>query len=544
MPTSQRPVGAVNWPRAILAFAIVLACSILIRSIPSLWSPLPYNIDGLSEARLADHILTYGELVFPAETSLTAGYVGDMPLLSLVIAFLCTALGLDPLVSSQLVTALLGSVAVMFVFVLVQRLWPSTKASLSSAFVLALTGSFVFSAGCTWKETLGLLLTLVMIYAFPFRGQLNHRVLMTLALLFLIFTHHHSTIVAYIIVTFGVVIDHASKTTKPFLDDRAFYDVLTLMVFWAVAVFYYLLIDLPYLDYLSPQTDLYLYLAVAFLFLVVGIRAARRNRPLSKAPIGLAVPIGAAALMGVNYVHPLFPGLPAPSALVFVPMMGYLILVAPAFDGARLALSRRGDAKNLLLAMVLGPVSLITFAFLRGMDATSHLIIYRTFDFLMPALAVFVGLGFAALVKGRKSLGIAVSIAFVVVAASTLPIAYNAKELFGVENQTYWFEYDAFEWWSEHGTGRIASDQRLSDTGWRLFDISGARGLPYDLREGISLEEGRFYALERDWSTSGAQEFPFGTVVVPDEKISSAIEPSDVVYVGGPIGGQLVVFRA
>jgi len=193
--------------------------------------------------------------------------------------------------------------------------------------------------------------------------------------------------------------------------------------------------------------------------------------------------------------------------------------------------------------MVLGPVSLILFAFLRGMDATSHLIIYRTFDFLMPAFAVFVGLGFAALVKGRRSLGIALSLSFVVVTASTLPIAYSAKELFGVENQTYWFEYDAFEWWSGHGTGKITSDQRLSDTAWRLFDVEGWRGMPYDLREGIALEEGRFYALELDWSSTGAQEFPFGTVVVPDEKISSAIGPSDVVYVAGPLGGQLVVLR-
>lgn len=532
-------------PSKHLAMIIMLALvSVSARALSLQWSPLPYNIDGLSEYRVAEDIVTYGHLEFPADSSVAAGYVSDMPLLGLVIAFFSASLGLDPLVSSQLVTALLGAVAVCVAFMLVRRHWPfSAKASLSAALVLALAGSFVFSAGCTWKETLGLLLTLMVLYAYPFRDRRSYRALLTLALPLLVFTHHHTTIVAYVIVTFAMVIDHASKTTKPFLDDRAFYDILTLMVIWVLAVWYYIFIDLPYLDYLSPQTDLYLYIAVAFLLLVVGVRAARRDRPLSRAPIGLAVPLGGAVLMGVNYVHPLFPGLPAPSSLVFVPTMGYLILVAPAFDGARLALGVRGDTKNLLLAMVLGPVSLILFAFLRGMDATSHLIIYRTFDFLMPAFAVFAGLGFAALVKGRKSLGIALSVAFVVVVASTLPVAYDAQELFGVENQTYWFEYDAFEWWSDHGTGRIASDQRLSDTGWRLFDIEGWRGLPYDLREGIALEEGRFYAIETDWSSSGAQEFPFGTVVVPDDKISSAIGPSDVVYIGGPPDGQLLMFR-
>jgi hypothetical protein len=82
------------------------------------------------------------------------------------------------------------------------------------------------------------------------------------------------------------------------------------------------------------------------------------------------------------------------------------------------------------------------------------------------------------------------------------------------------------------------------ETGTRLFDLVNSRELPYDLREGIALEEGAFYVLEGDWSTSGAQEFPFGVVVVEKDIIESTLNETSVVYIGGPMDGQLILFLA
>jgi hypothetical protein len=264
---------------------------------------------------------------------------------------------------------------------------------------------------------------------------------------------------------------------------------------------------------------------------------------MTRAPIGLVVPAAGALLMTYNYVHPIFPGIPAPSALIAVPFLAYLILVAPAWTGAQFALSKRGQTKNLLLAMLLGPLSLIMFAFLRSNDATSQLIVYRTFDFVMPAFALLIGAGFAIIVKGRLRLGMVAGASLVIVCASTLPIAYSSQQLFGVENQTHWFEYDAVQWFSEHGVKSYASDQRLSETGGRLFDLNGSRGLPYDLREGIALNGSSFFVLERAWSTDGAQEFPFGVVVISNETISQKLNESSIMYIGGSVGGQLVLLR-
>ena len=161
---------------------------------------------------------------------------------------------------------------------------------------------------------------------------------------------------------------------------------------------------------------------------------------------------------------------------------------------------------------------------------------------MTPAFALLIGVGFAFIVKGRVRLGIAAGASLVIVCASTLPIAYSSQELFGVENQTYWYEYDAVQWFSEHGVNSYTSDQRLGETGGRLFDLNGSRGLPYDLREGIALNGSSFFVLERSWTTAGAQEFPFGIVVVSNETISQKLNSSSVFYVGGPLDSQFVGF--
>ncbi|RDE13017.1 MAG: hypothetical protein C4K47_06965 [Candidatus Thorarchaeota archaeon] len=531
-------------PRGLLLALIILTfVAFSVRSISMQWSPLPYNIDGLSELRVAQGVLATGHLDFPDDTSISDTYVADLPVLGLFIAFFSSALGVDPLTNSQLVTALLGAVAVSIVFLMFRSHWRTRRGAVASFLVLALAGSFVFSAGCTWKETMGFVLLALALYSFPLRKALPYRLLMVSSLLLIPFTHHLVAVVSFVTLTFAVILEVASRQKGYRITRDDTMDAATVVSAWALVIAYYAYIDLPYLDYLSPSTDLYLFVAVAALILMVGIRMSRRERPLTRLPLGLAVPLVGAALMVVNYVHPIFTGIPGPAAAIAVPLVAYLILVAPGWEGAKLALVPRGGTKNLLLAMFLGPLSLIAFAFVRSNDATSQLIIYRSFDFVLIPFALLVGIGFARLVKRTEPLvGAMAGVSLVIVLSTTLPVAYSSQTLFGVENQTYWYEYDAFEWLSEHGVERYTSDQRLGETGWRLFDLEYGRGLPYDLREGIALNKSSFYVLENSWSTEGAQEFPLGVVVVNDTTIDSILNDSNIVYIGGSSYNLLVCF--
>jgi len=527
----------------LLTAFLIPVVAFLARSLPLQWSPLPYNIDGLSELRVAQDILGSGHFDFSGSASTREYYVSDMPLLALLLAFFSSFLGVSAASSAQFLTSIIGSVAVALGFLIFKQHWQSTRGGISATLLLALAGSFVFTTGCVWKETLGFVLIAIALYSYPLRDQPSHRVLLGSSLLLSIFAHHHITIVSFLIFTFAVSLDLANRPRDiKFISRKELVDIITIIIIWTVAILYYWSVDLPYLDYLSPSADLYLYLAVASLVLLVAVSMSRRERALTKLPLGLAVPAAGAVLMLYNYFHPLFPGIPGPASLIAVPFLAYLLLVIPAWEGARLALRPRGATKNLLLAMLLGPLSLIIFAFLRANDVMSHEIIFRTFDFLMPAFALLVGVGFAALVKGRERLGIVAGISLVVICASTLPVAYQTQELFGVKNQTYWFEYDAVKWFSEHGVESYTSDQRLGETGWRLFDLEYGRGLPYDLREGLALNRSSFFVLEDEWSKKGAQEFPFGVVVVDEGTIASVLSESSVFYVGGPPENNFVGF--
>ena len=88
----------------------------------------------------------------------------------------------------------------------------------------------------------------------------------------------------------------------------------------------------------------------------------------------------------------------------------------------------------------------------------------------------------------------------------------------------------------------VVSDQRLSETGTRLFDIEGARGLPFDLREGLSLSQSSFFVVEGQWTTKGAQEFPLGVIVIEEQRMAGLLVENSVVFVGGPLENQLTGF--
>ena len=66
----------------------------------------------------------------------------------------------------------------------------------------------------------------------------------------------------------------------------------------------------------------------------------------------------------------------------------------------------------------------------------------------------------------------------------------------------------------------------------------------HKLGKGSAQTASSFYVLEHSWSTKGAQEFPFGVVVVSNETISQELNSSNVFYIGGPLGSQFVGFRA
>jgi len=57
------------------------------------------------------------------------------------------------------------------------------------------------------------------------------------------------------------------------------------------------------------------------------------------------------------------------------------------------------------------------------------------------------------------------------------------------------------------------------------------------------LNKSSFFVPERSGSTDGAQEFPFGVVIISNETISQKLNSSSVVYIGGSVDEQLVLLK-
>jgi hypothetical protein len=189
---------------SIVLLSLVATC---IRLVPLQWSQLPYNIDGLSELRIVEDIRINGNIEFSPDTSHAEDYTTDMPLLGVFISFASSSIGLPPVSSTFFTTALLGAATIAIIAdVFVSRI-PDLRSFVASGVVLALLGSLVFSAGCTWKETLGFCLLAMVLSSFLLRADLRYRAVLSISLLLLVFTHHHAAIVSFLLVSYAVAIE-------------------------------------------------------------------------------------------------------------------------------------------------------------------------------------------------------------------------------------------------------------------------------------------------------------------------------------------------
>ena len=68
------------------------------------------------------------------------------------------------------------------------------------------------------------------------------------------------------------------------------------------------------------------------------------------------------------------------------------------------------------------------------------------------------------------------------------------------------------------------------------------RGLPYNLREGIALNQSSFCVLKDSWSTTGTQEFPFRRIIVNQTDIDYIVSESTVIYIGDLKNSQVITF--
>ncbi|MEM2839818.1 MAG: hypothetical protein QXE18_07010 [Thermoplasmata archaeon] len=532
--------------RLAIPVLVVFALAFVVRLYPLVWSPYPYNIDGFVESKMAEDIFDTGSLEVPADATYSGSYVIHMPFFNSVLAMFSHIMGVGPLLFAQVFAATIGAISCVLAFLLLRIMTGSRRVALLGGLFMALLGTYVFCTASVWKENLGLLSLVLVAALFLERRDLRLRFLLTLLLVMMTFIHHHSAVMTYMFFSFATVAEGYVAMKKRAWSWHNYADVGTMFFVWPLAVIYYSGIDLPYYDFLTPDTGMYLMIAVSCaMAALMTFFLSERTRRSKRHYLKIVIPVLGAGLLVLNYFRPIFPGIAGTQEPVLVFGLVYLALVVPMWFGAESVLKPSERTTPMLYALVFAPLTMILFALLRALDATSHMIIYRTFDFLDIAMALMFAAGVVViLLKARRSFHI-LGASFLLLVLATTPLAFQTEQLFGVHNQTYEYEVDAFLWIETHqDDARIDSDQRLGTVYGVLTGSNGSSDLGFRIRDGRSIGDFDLVILKSSWSVAGAQQFPLGQVVLDTELIDDFLEEQDVLYLAGPADNQLIVAKS
>ncbi len=538
--------------RHLLSLVTVLSIGFAIRLPLLLISSLPLNIDAYAQVSIAEEFLATG--VWALDEASPNSYNLKMPFLPLLLTGTSTLLGVEPLplAAPLMILVSLGGVLGMYAFVyhLTHNRLLATWASL----ILALLGSFIFVGSTLIKEALALALLPTLFLLFYRRRDPTARVLAAVILLVLPLVHHLSMLMGFgivaLMVLLGAVRDYWEdrSSTRRVLLDLALGPALFLFGLW-----YYQSVNLGFFNQVWNPDEVALFLSVALLMgaAAVLLMSTKRARPWfvrSKArrfPSLLdqksLVIIGAFLLVLANAFLPLIPGTVPTSPWLFLITLAYLPLAVLALIGFNVFRLSTGARKAVPIALLLAPLTVIIFALLRGLDPLSHLIAYRSVDYLDFGLALTVATALVQRMGHRRRTFL--SIGVIGVLFLTLPMTYATEQVFQVQNTTFQYELAAFGRLEPAGVSQIATDQRMANVLQWYFHLDADATLPLRLLGGAALPVGSLLLLEENWQTRGAQVFPLPFQVIEDDTFQSLLRENHLLYEGGENGNRVYLVQ-
>ncbi len=535
-----------------LALVGSLYClALALRLVPLTFSPLPYNIDGFPLAHIAAQITSTGSWqIHPQDPN---AYNEMMPVYSLVWSSASQLAGLDPLAYLQTVLPLVLATVVLPAYLLGVKATGHPAAGFAAGLFIASFGSFLSVTTMGMKESVALVLLPTVVLLFSERRDPRKRGLAFLLLLLLPFLHQLSDFLILGMVAALVVLTHARAVQRGRFSVRSLLlDIATGPGPAVVAYVYYVTVDMPDLSAVTSPDALALFLGVTLLLSALLVHMTRpasvRTGARLVRPAGpiLFVPVVAFAALLVNARMDLFAGVLETQPALEPIMVAVVALVAFAFLGYQLLRRTANRFSDLVIAMGIAPVALVLFAFLRGLDGLSQVLVYRSFDFLDYGLAVAVGAGFALVwrrLRRRDAARLLLAAGFLGILLATTPIAWNTQAVFGVDNVTTPSEYQALAVLASLHAGNVTTDQRLADVGRMWFGLSTDPNLPFVL-QGNRTVSGPAFALVMDrWTTVGAQIHPQPNVVLSVPALVAFLSANRIVYVAGSVGDRIYVVQ-
>ena len=548
-----------------VTFLFILAISV--RLIPLHSSPLPYNIDGFPLARISELIIESGGIPSPSGYGGLISYNLKLPVFSILLSEFSLILGIEPLTLLPYFCALIGSISVVLIYSLTFYLTKNMVAAFGAGLFAALTGLFVYVTTAAMKQLLAIVLLILILHLYTRRQDWRARSILVLTLVLMPFTHHLTSLILLIIFALSIVATafRRSEINKKNMKD-VLADILLGPFVLVMSLWYYEKVQLEFYTQVINLNDVFLLISVFIIMGLVGriISETAQSRPWfvfsrgEQRKVGLSCIFDEKVLIlvigiGVLYLNArlkLFTGGVSTTDVLLNLMLPYFLLAIIGIMGFNVLRYSLFPMRYLLVAMFLAPLSLMLFGMLRGFDIFSFNLVYRSYSFMDIPMAIVCGVGFAYVfykLKGFskkhrvfRALPVGALVMFFILCASTLPLAYENEEAFGIQEITYQYEFESMQWASDANIDPVISDQRYSDIVAPYFDIQADRTGPWRMKSG-SLEQGDVAFISLYWIEGGAQMSTIGRVTFSEDWMDTFMEDNDVIYVGGPANREMVI---
>ncbi len=537
----------------LLPVASVLSVAVSARLLQLLLSSLPLNIDSFAQVAIATDLMQSGHWGLDEE-SLNA-YNLKMPHLPVLLAVSASLTGVDPLRLAAPFMIIISLSGILGTYALAYVLTRKRAIAASAALVLALLGPYIFLSSTLMKEAVGLSLLPLLVLLLMKREDRRMRGLAAAILLILPLIHHLSMVMAYGFVSLIVLLQHAQAYWHGRWSWRALgLDLLLGPALFLFGLWYYISVRMEFFTTVWSTNEIALFLSTALIMAAAGLllTSRRRARPwfaLSKSKLlpslvdqKSLVIVGAFLLVVANAYRPLFPGTVRTSYLLLAIAAVYIPLTLLALVGFNVHRLSSGPQKTVVLSLILAPLTVIVYALLRGLDPLSHVLLYRSVDFLDYGLAIAIGTALLRRPRGRRRSVLVIVMLLSLLA--TLPLAYGTEEVLQVQNTTYRYELAALGWLVGVTGVTPETDQRIGAILSMYFNARADSTLPFKLEVGAAHEAGSVLLVEENWSTRGAQVHPLPFLRIREEAFLRLQEDSNLIYHGGDSVNSLYIIIA
>ncbi len=503
-----------------ISLLALYALSVIVRIFPVFVTPLPYNVDAFLDARAAQFIAEHGNMNYPPGVAYNNSHTPITALLLALNAAISQLTGVNVINFLPYLFPFLTSISIFGWYLLTKKITGREEIGIMTAAFFAVSGTYVLTTAQIWKEAIGYILLPFALYAYRKRDALALLLLFALPL-----THHYVALMTLLILSYSEFFRFYKKFREHVeFDRRDYFWWVSIILLWVYIKLYYSITGFNRVQELNSSGGLWLYLSLYTILILGGIRALkmRYNGINWKFVIGaMIIPV----LFYLGYfLIPIFPHTMMFTEATLLFTLGYMIVLPLFAAGLYLMSSTEYPERTTFLGMLIAPLQMVLFFFLRGLELESYVSLGRNFDFLDGSL--YTSLGSVNYMSRRRVLSF---IIIFLIFASTTPLAYHSYEAFGVDNFRYPDELHAVEWLKEnYGNETISTDDRLGLLAHNAEDLNTSSSLPYALAHGLN-PPSKVWLVGSYWE-NGAQIFPLAPVKT---NVTELFQDNSVVFSSG-----------